>query len=119
MPHIDIHTKKFSSLTALKANHYHSPLTDSGPSLTSYLVVAATLTIPGMMLTEATLSFLGFGIHEPMTSWGQLLNAANNVVVIQLHPWLLIPGIFIVVGVLSFNFMGDALRDAFDPFTIV
>lgn len=89
------------------------------PSLTSYLVVAATLTIPGMMLTEATLSFLGFGIHEPMTSWGQLLNAANNIVGIQLHPWLLIPGVFIVVGVLSFNFMGDALRDAFDPFTTV
>ena len=87
------------------------------PSLTSYLVVAATLTIPGMMLTEATLSYLGFGIHEPMTSWGQLLNAANNVVGIQLHPWLLIPGIFIVVGVLAFNFMGDALRDAFDPFS--
>jgi peptide/nickel transport system permease protein len=87
------------------------------PGLTSYLIVAATLTIPAMMLTEAALSFLGYGIHEPMTSWGELLNAANNIAGIQLHPWLLIPGIFIVVGVLAFNFMGDALRDAFDPFT--
>lgn len=89
------------------------------PNITSYLVVAATLTIPGMILTEATLSFLGLGIHEPMASWGSLLNAANNVVNIQLHPWLLIPGVFIVVTVLAFNFMGDAIRDAVDPYSIV
>lgn len=89
------------------------------PNVTSYLVVAATLTIPGMMLTEAALSFLGYGIHEPMTSWGQLLNAATNISGIEEHPWLLIPGIFIVVAVLAFNFLGDALRDAVDPFTIV
>ncbi len=88
------------------------------PSVTSYLVVAATLTIPGMMLAEATLSFLGYGIREPMTSWGQLLTVANNIGGIQLHPWLLVPGIFIVVGVLAFNFIGDALRDAVDPFSI-
>lgn len=89
------------------------------PNITSYLVVAATLTIPGMMLYEAALSFLGYGIHEPMTSWGQLLNAATNISGIEEHPWLLIPGIFIVIAVLAFNFMGDALRDAVDPFTIV
>ena len=89
------------------------------PNVTSYLVVAATLTIPGMMLTEAALSFLGYGIHEPMTSWGQLLNAATNISGIQEHPWLLIPGIMIVISVLAFNFVGDALRDAVDPFTIV
>jgi peptide/nickel transport system permease protein len=89
------------------------------PNVTSYLVVAATLTIPGMMLTEAALSFLGYGIHEPMTSWGQLLNAATNISGIEEHPWLLIPGVFIVVAVLAFNFLGDALRDAVDPFTIV
>ena len=88
------------------------------PNITSYLVVSATLTIPGMILTEATLSFLGLGIHEPMASWGSLLNAANNVVNIQLHPWLLIPGVFIVVVVLAFNFMGDAIRDAVDPYSI-
>lgn len=89
------------------------------PNVTSYLVVAATLTIPGMMLTEAALSFLGYGIQEPMTSWGQLLNAATNVSSIELHPWILIPGAFIVVAVLAFNFMGDALRDAVDPYSIM
>jgi len=89
------------------------------PNVTSYLVVAATLTIPGMMLTEAALSFLGYGIREPMTSWGQLLNAATNISGIEEHPWLLIPGAFIVIAVLAFNFMGDALRDAVDPFSIV
>jgi len=88
------------------------------PNVTSYLVVAATLTIPGMMLTEAALSFLGYGIREPMTSWGQLLNAATNISGIEEHPWLLIPGAFIVIAVLAFNFMGDALRDAVDPFSI-
>jgi peptide/nickel transport system permease protein len=89
------------------------------PNLTSYIVVAATLTIPGMMLTEAALSFLGYGIREPMTSWGQLLNAATNISGLEAHPWLLIPGCFIVVAVLAFNFLGDALRDAVDPFSIV
>ena len=81
--------------------------------------VNATLQIPGMMLTEATLSFLGFGIQEPMTSWGALLNAATNVAGIEQHPWIMIPGIFIVIAVLAFNFMGDAVRDAVDPYSIV
>ena len=58
-------------------------------------------------------------IHEPMASWGQLLNAATNISGIEEHPWLLIPGVFIIVAVLAFNFLGDALRDAVDPFTIV
>jgi len=89
------------------------------PNVTSYLIVNATLTIPGMMLTEATLSFLGLGIQEPMTSWGALLTAATNVGAIELHPWILIPGIFIVISVLAFNFMGDAVRDAVDPYSIV
>jgi len=89
------------------------------PNVTSYLVVAATLTIPGMMLTEAALSFLGYGIQEPMTSWGQLLSVATNVGAMELHPWILIPGVFIVVSVLAFNFMGDALRDAVDPYSIL
>ena len=89
------------------------------PNLTSYLVVNATLTIPGMMLFEAALSFLGYGIQEPMTSWGQLLSVATNVGAIELHPWILIPGLFIVISVLAFNFMGDALRDAVDPYMIV
>ena len=89
------------------------------PNLTSYIVVAGTLTIPGMMLTEAALSFLGYGIREPMTSWGQLLNAATNISGLEAHPWLLIPGCFIVIAVLAFNFLGDAIRDAVDPYSIV
>ncbi len=89
------------------------------PSVTSYLIVNATLTIPGMMLTEAALSFLGYGIQEPMTSWGALLNAATNIGAIEQHPWILIPGMFIVISVLAFNFMGDAVRDAVDPYSIV
>jgi len=89
------------------------------PNVTSYLVVAATLTIPGMMLTEAALSFLGYGIQEPMTSWGQLLSVATNVGAMELHPWILIPGAFIVISVLAFNFMGDALRDAVDPYSLL
>ena len=89
------------------------------PNVTSYLIVNATLLIPGMMLTEAALSFLGFGIQEPMTSWGALLTAAANVGAIELHPWILTPGLFIVISVLAFNFMGDAIRDAVDPYSIV
>ncbi len=89
------------------------------PNVTSYLIVNATLLIPGMMLLEATLSFLGYGIQEPMTSWGALLNAATNIGAIEQHPWILIPGIFIVISVLAFNFMGDAVRDAVDPYSIV
>ncbi len=89
------------------------------PNVTSYLIVNATLLIPGMMLTEATLSFLGYGIQEPMTSWGALLTAATNVGAIEQHPWILVPGVFIVISVLAFNFMGDAVRDAVDPYSIV
>ena len=108
-----------SSAKAVGASDLRIIIRHIAPNVTSYLVVAATLTIPGMMLTEAALSFLGYGIHEPMTSWGQLLNAATNISGIQEHPWLLIPGGFIVISVLAFNFMGDAIRDAVDPFTIV
>ncbi len=107
------------SAKAIGANNLRIILRHIIPNVTSYLVVSATLIIPSMMLTEATLSFLGYGIQEPMTSWGQLLNAANNVAGIEQHPWLLIPGACIVIGVLGFNFMGDAIRDAVDPFSIV
>ncbi len=89
------------------------------PNLSSYLIVGATLTIPGAILGESGLSFLGIGISEPMVSWGLLLSKANNAATIQSYPWLLIPGAFITVTVLAFNFLGDALRDAFDPFRVV
>lgn len=89
------------------------------PNVASYLIVGATLTIPGMILTESALSFLGLGIQEPATSWGMLITAANSVVNMRLHPWVLIPGIFIFITVLAFNFLGDALRDAVDPYKVV
>ena len=84
------------------------------PNLTSYLIVAATLALPAYILGESALSFLGLGIKEPMTSWGLLLADAQNFETLRLYPWLLIPGLFIVVAVLAFNFLGDALRDAAD-----
>lgn len=89
------------------------------PNTFSYLIVISTLTIPGFILTEAALSFLGLGIHEPATSWGLLLSAASNIFTLASHWWLLIPGFFIIVSVLAFNFMGDALRDAVDPYASI
>jgi peptide/nickel transport system permease protein len=84
------------------------------PNLSSYLIVAATLALPAYILGESALSFLGLGIKEPMTSWGLLLRDAQNFETLNLYPWLLLPGLMIVVAVLAFNFVGDALRDAAD-----
>ena len=84
------------------------------PNLTSYLVVAATLALPGYILGESALSFLGLGVKEPMTSWGLLLKDAQSFQTLSLYPWLLAPGVMIVIAVLAFNFAGDALRDAAD-----
>ncbi len=89
------------------------------PNTITYLVVVSTLSIPGMILGESSISFLGLGIKEPMTSWGLLLKQAQSLSEIQAHPWLMIPGIFIILAVLSFNFVGDALRDALDPYRTV
>jgi peptide/nickel transport system permease protein len=88
------------------------------PNIMSYLVVAATLTVPNIIILESTLSFLRLGIRAPLTSWGVLMQEAWFTSVIQNYPWFLIPGVFIVLSVLAFNFMGDALRDAVDPFTV-
>lgn len=87
------------------------------PNILSHIIVVATLSVPGMILAESSLSFLGLGIQAPMTSWGVLLKEAQNVRTLLLHPWLAIPGIFIIITVLSFNFAGDGLRDAADPFS--
>jgi peptide/nickel transport system permease protein len=84
------------------------------PNLSSYLIVTATLALPGYILGESALSYLGLGVKEPMASWGLLLRDAQNFRALNLHPWLLIPGAFIVVSVMAFNFVGDALRDAAD-----
>lgn len=84
------------------------------PNLTSYLLVAASVALPGYILGESALSFLGLGIKEPMTSWGLLLKDAQSFEALRLYPWLLAPGLLIVLSVLAFNFVGDALRDAAD-----
>jgi len=86
------------------------------PSFLSYLIVSLTLSIPYMILGETSLSFLGLGIRPPAVSWGALLKDAQQVSVVALYPWLLIPGIFVIATVLAFNFLGDGLRDAADPY---
>lgn len=86
------------------------------PSFMSYLIVHLTLAIPNMILGETSLSFLGIGMRPPAVSWGVLLQNAQNVRTVALHPWLMIPGIFVIVVVLAFNFVGDGLRDAADPY---
>lgn len=86
------------------------------PNCLSHIIVIATLSIPGMILGETSLSFLGLGIKPPMTSWGVLLNECQNVRSVVQTPWLIIPVAFVIVTVLSFNFLGDGLRDAADPY---
>ena len=86
------------------------------PGFMSYLIVSLTLAIPYMILGETALSFIGIGLRAPVVSWGVMLQQAQNVRTISLHPWLLIPGLFVVVVVLCFNFLGDGLRDAADPY---
>jgi peptide/nickel transport system permease protein len=86
------------------------------PTFMSYLIVSMTLSIPGMILGETTLSFLGLGLRPPVVSWGVLLQKAINIRVVATYPWLMIPAIPVILTVLAFNFMGDGLRDAADPY---
>jgi peptide/nickel transport system permease protein len=87
------------------------------PGFTSYLVVHLTIAIPAMILGETTLSFLGLGITAPDVSWGALLQQAQDVTVIASYPWLLAPVGFVMLAVILFNFAGDGLRDAADPYS--
>lgn len=86
------------------------------PSVLSYIIAQATLAIPGMIMAETALSFLGLGLRPPTISLGVLLQEAQNVRTVALAPWLLIPGYIVIVAILCFNFMGDGLRDAADPY---
>ena len=86
------------------------------PAFASYLIVRMSLAIPGMILGETALSFLGLGLRPPTVSWGTLLQGAQNIVSIAIHPWMLTPGLFVILTVLLFNFLGDGLRDAADPY---
>jgi peptide/nickel transport system permease protein len=86
------------------------------PSFSSHLIASATLSIPGMILAETALSFLGLGLRPPITSWGILLNEAQNINVVALYPWLMLPVVPVILVVLAFQFLGDGLRDAADPY---
>jgi peptide/nickel transport system permease protein len=86
------------------------------PSFSSHLIASATLSIPTMILAETALSFLGLGLRPPITSWGILLNEAQNINVVALYPWLMLPVVPVIVVVLAFQFFGDGLRDAADPY---
>jgi peptide/nickel transport system permease protein len=85
------------------------------PQTASFVIVTATLGIPAAILGESGLSFFGFGVREPCSSWGNLLTAASNLPTLILSPWLLGPGLFIIAAVVAFNLFGDGLRDALDP----
>jgi peptide/nickel transport system permease protein len=86
------------------------------PGFMSHLIATATLAIPGMILGETALSFLGLGLRAPITSWGILLTEARSVSVIAFYPWLMFPVIPVILVILAFNFLGDGLRDAADPY---
>ena len=88
------------------------------PGFMSYLIVSLTLAIPRMILGETALSFLGLGIQPPAVSWGTLLQGAQNVTSIAIYPWLLTPALFVIVTVLLYNFVGDGVRDAADPYAL-
>ncbi|MEE8333893.1 MAG: ABC transporter permease, partial [Alphaproteobacteria bacterium] len=86
------------------------------PGFMSHLIATATLSIPAMILGETALSFLGLGLRPPVTSWGVLLNEAQNINVVALYPWLMLPVVPVIIVILAFNFFGDGLRDAADPY---
>lgn len=87
------------------------------PSVMSHIIVSITLAVPMMILGETALSFLGLGLQPPVTSWGVMLQEAQNVQAVAQSPWLLTPVIFVIITVLAFNFAGDGLRDAADPYS--
>jgi peptide/nickel transport system permease protein len=87
------------------------------PSFLSYIIATLTLAVPGMILAETGLSFIGLGLRAPAISWGVLLQEAQNLRSVALAPWVLLPGAAVVLSILSFNFLGDGLRDAADPYS--
>ena len=87
------------------------------PSFLSHIIATVSLAIPGMILAETALSYLGIGLRTPIVSWGVLLQEAQNVRTIASAPWLLLPGGAVVIAVLALNFLGDGLRDAADPYS--
>ena len=86
------------------------------PSFASHIIASLTLAIPGMILAETSLSFLGLGLRPPIVSWGVLLKEAQNIRSVATAPWLMLPGVAVIIAVLALNFLGDGLRDAADPY---
>lgn len=89
------------------------------PSFTSHIIASLTLSVPGMILGETALSFIGLGLQAPAISWGVLLKDAQRIIVLADSPWLLTPGLFVIIAILCFNFVGDGLRDAADPYASI
>jgi peptide/nickel transport system permease protein len=87
------------------------------PGFTSHIIVSLTMTVPWMILGETSLSFLGLGLRPPIVSWGVMLQDCMNMTTVANYPWLLLPVVFIIITVLCFNFLGDGLRDAADPYS--
>jgi peptide/nickel transport system permease protein len=87
------------------------------PLFTSHIIAATTLALPLMIVAETSLSFLGLGLRAPAISWGVMLQQAQNIQTVALAPWMLVPVIPVVVAILAFNFLGDGLRDAADPYS--
>ena len=102
---------------ALGVSNFRTIVRHVIPSTFTFVIVAASLSLPGYMLSEAALSFLGVGIRDPVPSWGNMLSAAENISSLTGRPWILIPGLLICVTTLAINVVGDALRDAVDPKT--
>jgi len=86
------------------------------PSFMSHIIAATTLALPAMIISETALSFLGLGLRPPAISWGVLLQQAQNVQTVAISPWLMIPALPVILAVMAFNFLGDGLRDAADPY---
>jgi peptide/nickel transport system permease protein len=86
------------------------------PSFISHIIATTTLVIPAMILSETALSFLGIGLRPPVVSWGVLLQDAQNIRAVSTAPWLMLPGVAVIVAILSLNFLGDGMRDAADPY---
>ncbi len=101
------------------AHHISIIIKHALPNTLSYAIVAATLSIPGYILGEASLSLLGLGISEPQASWGNMLTASMNLSDMVEHPWILVPGAAIFITIMAFNLLGDGLRDAFDPGSLI
>ena len=105
-----------SAARAAGGSHMRVILTHMIPNAMSHIIVVAALAVPATILAETTLSFLGFGMQAPAVSWGTLLQDAQSIAVVTRYPWLLLPGVAVVLALVCYQFLGDGLRDAADPY---